>query len=594
MNQKKFSSSAFLGLSLLGADPTTGLTNSFDISSKDYAGTYFADGNLAFHEHADEYDSSLLKVAAANIEKKDERLALGSSGGGNGGSGDTNCACSVGSCDIGSSGGGGSINSNGSGEPDKEEWGTIVVRQGSGLKTGCTFRSGGPLAIEIPVPVMVNSKKLNSEEKLNDPDELIKSGVLSSRKVELSFPAWDIDNQENNCRQTDTDKPIFPEKNTIIFNGKAYENPAITGVNNNWRLQTFNLDIGDLIFSEAKTNVLQINIDTKNAGLGEYWCTAIDWVQIKLDVAPPRVLAHGINADKSTWDESDAPGVLSTLDQSGVLYERFSTDRVGTTLANGHDLSNQIGSFLNKIRSDRVHIIAHSKGGLDTQVMNIVAPFKVLSLSTLSTPHYGSVAADLSVLELESYSMININEDPNAWLEAYLNQTLWVNTFGLGPKRPGLYDLQTQAAINAIGLGSRLLGTIVPTYTIGASADLNNNEELDGEEAAGLSIGSAKIYRATWHVLRDYASARMVSRRTERVPIAAPSPDVPVVVYVPVTVLSFETETAPQPRNNDIVVTTFSANPSYGKKLGDVLGNHTTVKSGANIQTILDKTIQMR
>jgi triacylglycerol lipase len=50
-----------------------------------------------------------------------------------------------------------------------------------------------------------------------------------------------------------------------------------------------------------------------------------------------------------------------------------------------------------------VHVVAHSKGGLDVRAslallanLNLPLNFGVLSLTTLSTPHHGSVGADYS------------------------------------------------------------------------------------------------------------------------------------------------------------------------------------------------------
>ena len=123
--------------------------------------------------------------------------------------------------------------------------------------------------------------------------------------------------------------------------------------------------------------------------------------RIEFDAAAPFVLAHGINAQADTWDQANAADVLTAMDESGVLYSRFSTGENGSVAANAQDLENQIGVFLDTVKSKKVNIIAHSKGGLDSQLLAKISKpeFEVLSLSTLSTPHRGSVVADLQLLQ---------------------------------------------------------------------------------------------------------------------------------------------------------------------------------------------------
>ncbi|WP_232460203.1 MULTISPECIES: hypothetical protein [Vibrio] len=61
----------------------------------------------------------------------------------------------------------------------------------------------------------------------------------------------------------------------------------------------------------------------------------------------------------------------------------------------------------------------------------------------------------------------------------------------------------------------------------------------------------------------------------------------------PITSVSYQAiQTTPQ--DNDVVVTLTSANPSYAKALGNVLANHSTMKTGQNVEHFLQQIISMR
>ncbi len=449
--------------------------------------------------------------------------------------------------------------------PPEPKLGVYVVNSGSGLDTGCTYRSGGPLRIRLPIPKVVNDNQLNADGSLINPSELVANGVLAAQAV-LRFPVFDID-----------DKAVVqgaaPEVDRLSFNGQFKR--TLAGFNNTWTDDSLIVPIEELRF--GKDNILQIDIDTANAGSGEYWCMSVDWLSAEFEVAAPYVLAHGISANESTWDEGSAPGVLGALEQRGVRFTRFSlgtdVDGNGRVATNARELRTQIQAWLDEQKADRVHVIAHSKGGLDTQGLQALAPkFKLLSLSTLSTPHRGSVAADLSLIQKSDYDdLVAAGADPNGFAQTYLDT--W--TFGQGPQLPGLRDLATYA--------SSPRGNIANTFTIGASADADGNNELSTAEIAPLFPSvAAYAARRAWLVLRDFSSATM-SFST-----------VPGLLWGTRTVLTYTTTLAGAPQPNDIVVSHASANPGYGSPVGNVLANHSSVKSAANVNLLLDRTIPIK
>ncbi|WP_338761395.1 alpha/beta hydrolase [Massilia sp. METH4] len=454
-------------------------------------------------------------------------------------------------------------------EPPEEKLGVYVVNAGSGLDTGCTFRSEGPLRIRIPLPKVVNDAQLNGDGTLKDPGKLVSNGVLSAQAT-IRFPVYDIDDKN-------TTAGVAPEMDRVTFNGKFKK--TLEGFNNTWTDDSIIVPIEELKFGQD--NELLIDIDTANTD--DSWCMAVDWVAVEFEATPPYVLQHGISANQSTWDEDAATGVLRALEERGVLFTRFSLGQGaggnGAVATNAQELNTLIADYLRPLKADKVHVIAHSKGGLDTQGLQALGPeFEIVSLSTLSTPHLGSVAADMSIIaKTEADDKIANGQDPNGFASAYINT--W--TFGQGPQLPGLRDLTTYAATTALTTGLR--GNISGTYTFGANADLNGDNDLTTDESTPLFpfIAHYGAERA-WRVLRDFHSAPMTLAT------------VPGRFWGTRTVLTYTLNQAPTPQANDIVVTESSANPGYGTPLGNSPANHSTVKNGNNVNTILDTTIPLK
>jgi triacylglycerol lipase len=454
--------------------------------------------------------------------------------------------------------------------PPDEQLGTYVANAGPGLDTGCTFRGGGPLLIHVPLPVLVNPKQLNADGTLKNAAKLVADGVLSAQAT-VRFPVFDIDDKA-------VVQGFAPEVDRVSFNGRFKK--TLEGFNNTWTDDSLVVPIEELKF--GRDNELHIDIDTANPN-DELWCMAVDWISVEFEVTPPYVLQHGVAANASSWDEANAPGALAAMEARGVLYTRFSLGSANSgnasVAANAAELKTDIGKFLEPLKSKKVHVISHSKGGLDTQAMQALAPdFEIVSLSTLSTPHLGSSAADLLLVNKKSADeKINSGADPHGYVKAFVEG--W--TLGQGPQFPALNDLTTAAAKNALTTGQR--GNIDTTYTIGASADANGDDLLTESESAPL-FPSNFHYAAerAWHVLRDFASASMTTAT------------VPGKLWGTRTVLTYTTVATSTAQANDLAVTESSANPDYGKPLGNGTGNHLTVKSRDNINIILDTTIPLK
>jgi hypothetical protein len=464
-------------------------------------------------------------------------------------------------------------------EPPEEELGIYTVNSGSGLDTGCTFRNGGPLLISLYVPATMNSAELDENGFLRDPQKLIQNKVIGAT-AKISYPTFDIDDKANSDE-------VAPEVDIVSFNGEEIK--TLEGFDNQWVNDSFTVDISKVKFNQA--NEIRIDIDTENTI--QAWCMSVDWVSIEFDSAAPYVLAHGISAQADTWDEATAEDVLTTIDDSGVLYTRFSTDPAGRATANARDLKTQIAAFLDTVKAKKVNVIAHSKGGLDIQALAVISEpeFEMLSLSTLSTPHLGSSIADVTILQRQAIDEYVLQDgDPNGFLTAFLDRDVagWGNRRGQGPQLPGLTDLTTQAASAAIL--ARLRNNIPNTFTIGADAGPNclgnpTDAEIEPMAPFGTGFYVNDALRESYRIICEVESALQIRVDTETSGFG----------LIRTVTLTYDFEEISTNNPNDIVVGINSANPGWGRSLGVRANtNHSTVKNGANVQSFLDQTIKLR
>lgn len=107
----------------------------------------------------------------------------------------------------------------------------------------------------------------------------------------------------------------------------------------------------------------------------------------------PVVLVHGIAAKDNSLFWGRIP---ERLKESGTEVTLGQTDSWGSIENNANSLRKTIDTVLEKYNTNKVNIIAHSKGGLDSRyvISKMEYASKVASLSTISTPHLGSEIAD--------------------------------------------------------------------------------------------------------------------------------------------------------------------------------------------------------
>ena len=109
----------------------------------------------------------------------------------------------------------------------------------------------------------------------------------------------------------------------------------------------------------------------------------------------PRSAWHLSKLPKSAWHlPKKCP-----LTDSGHLVFKSEVPAVESIAVGAEALRLEIDGFRAEAGVDKVHIIAHSMGGLDSRylISSLGYGDNVISLSTISTPHHGTPLADLAL-----------------------------------------------------------------------------------------------------------------------------------------------------------------------------------------------------
>jgi triacylglycerol esterase/lipase EstA (alpha/beta hydrolase family) len=356
-------------------------------------------------------------------------------------------------------------------EPPVENGRTFVTDSGPFMDTGCTFRSGGPLQFDIEITRSLGD--LNADGTLANIDVMIANGQLSPTAT-LQMPVFDVDSDAIPTPD------VQPEVDVVSFNGEQIG--TLSGSNNIWKLNSFQIDIHKVKFAAraaigstptAALNHVQIDIDTAN--VDEDWCTSVDWGSLKFAAGSPVILVHGNNSNGKFFERQ---GLVGELQNRGMLVDTSVKTDPDSIVNNGRSLAQKIPDIAKSFGADQIHIIAHSKGGLDTREFLAVhqpaldSKLHVLSFTTLSTPHNGSALADVTEQTKAAMRITSVIKFQNI-------PSLAANVAMLLPSDGGRTDLTTSAtaAFNqrtaATGLGQVIFNTI------GADADVNANGVID-------------------------------------------------------------------------------------------------------------------
>ncbi len=138
----------------------------------------------------------------------------------------------------------------------------------------------------------------------------------------------------------------------------------------------------------------------------------------KVDTPLPIVLCHGIarpdylidsifrTLNLSLYDFSFVSdrfhyfrGIASHLKKHGFEVYHTSVSFAAGVERRAKDLRKEISKILDKSGEEKLHIIAHSMGGLDARRMIVHENMadKIASLTTIGTPHWGTSVADFAM-----------------------------------------------------------------------------------------------------------------------------------------------------------------------------------------------------
>jgi len=453
--------------------------------------------------------------------------------------------------------------------PDEEDT-LFVVDSGSGLDTGCTYRGGGPLRINLRVKRVVG--EVGGDGTLADAAGMIQRGLIS-RKAKIFLPVYDID--------VNGAPGYPPEVDRISFNG--HDLGTLTGGNNIWKLNTYEVPIEWVKFpsqgspGSAPTpanNEIRIDIDTAS-GSAQNWCMSVDWVQMQFSAIAPILLVHGTNAQSDSWD----PDFTAFFGQSRAPWSNdINLTANGSILGNGRELSTRVRQLAQSFGAKKVHLIGHSKGGLDTRAYlnNNYDPdtVKVLSVYTLGTPHHGTIVSDIIVAK-------RTTEDPESSdpdIEYLMDHDY---SFVSTPQPPAINNQMT-TAMAVFNATYPSVPSDVKFYNYGGDADLNNDGRVSAQEALPLLPGILPDGMAT-------AAATAMYRAIGRIASISITPGTRGPWGLN-EFTSIEVATTNQPfHENDLVTSVPSSQAPGGTYLGTRNANHSSIKSQVLAGQILNR-----
>lgn len=116
----------------------------------------------------------------------------------------------------------------------------------------------------------------------------------------------------------------------------------------------------------------------------------------KIELKYPVVLVHGLARNDKADDTLSWGRIPLVLREYGVEVYLGNTEAWADTESNAELLKATIDSVLENSQHEKVNIIAHSKGGIDSRYLIWKYDYgdRIASLITISTPHGGSEIAD--------------------------------------------------------------------------------------------------------------------------------------------------------------------------------------------------------
>jgi hypothetical protein len=287
---------------------------------------------------------------------------------------------------------------------------TFVGTVSAATASTCTYHQPLTYDITANIPVDRVVGELDDNGRLVNPQLLVRNHVVSEFAT-LTIASYDVDSEAN-------DPPYAPERDLVTINtldpsGDPNPNAStyLHGQNKKWIINEFKVPIGLIKFGKKDpnggpaipgNNAVSLQVDIANAvndavSIKTRWCTTVAWAAIHFEAMSPVVMVHGNNSSGGFWNRYQ---FTKPFKDQGIPYDNSISMATGTVSAHGQFLAQKIPEIAKSLGAHTVHIITHSKGGLDVRdflARPLPANFGVLSVTTLSGPHHGSVGADYAL-----------------------------------------------------------------------------------------------------------------------------------------------------------------------------------------------------
>lgn len=264
----------------------------------------------------------------------------------------------------------------------------------------------GQLRISLKVPRVMTRDQISR----------LRAYGLISDKARLTMPAFDVDSTKSgSCGCQSSPEPEF---DLVKFNNREVRNgngtPYLEGDCGAWRLNSFDIPLDWINFADdpgfnqtaiPAENIITIDVDVKNQE--KCWCTSIDWASLEIFTpVRPLVMVHGVNSSGETWNgfpDINSPGAINFIDsfsQRGLPVDAITLDNspiirnLNSFEENAITIGNAVRANQNRWGVDKVNLLCHSKGGLDSREY-VEFNDGVDKLIQLGTPNGGSPLADM-------------------------------------------------------------------------------------------------------------------------------------------------------------------------------------------------------
>lgn len=481
--------------------------------------------------------------------------------------------------------------------------------QSAGLDTPCRFQSdvpNGRLSVDVPIKRYVGPTNAQGFLLPEAQTKLINQNVIA-RYARLFVSAFDIDAANG---EVDT---IFINGQRLIAHDGTGRQARLNGGDNAWLTNSFDVPIELLKFPTSKGDfaaggsptpaINRIEFAINVADRPNRWCLSIDWVALQFDAMAPLALIHGTNANQDAWDRFTVQDLERQVPPNGAFPRESARTYLERELIpfewrinlpepngyirdNGDDVRNAAVRVAASYGTNKVNLVGHSKGGLDSRwylspLSGLYNPdqTRVLTFHSVSTPHHGTVLADFSVLRRRypGVALASAGGDLDA-LAYFTNDWIVADIARGGPQFPALDDLRPRGA----EAFNRQVGpppADVRFFSYGADADvrdvpltlIDNNEATPQFADIPFNIRgfAASVY---YRLLRDRATIR-----------------VRIIRNLPPNGDSYQLETVPNrpPQPNDLIVNVGSATLG-SEPHANVDGNHRNAKDNFMLRRILD------